>query len=402
MKVLFITLLKISSIDESNIYMDLMRCFAERGEEVFIISPLEKKEGGKSTLEKGNGISLLRVRTGDLFNVSLLKKALGQFTLPYYYKRGINSFFKNIDFDLIIYTTPPISIFQVVRELKNKYGAKTYLLLKDIFPQNAKDLGLIREPFFSLFRKTERKLYDISDYIGCMSEKNVEYLIENNKIDAKKIEVCPNSIHVRREYRPKRLSGVLKKYEIPEDRLIFIYGGNLSIPQDVGFIVSCIERAGREFERGYFVICGDGSKRQLLEDFIRDKAPKNLSFLGRLNREEYEEIVAACDVGLIFLDNRFTIPNFPSRLLSYMENSKPVLVCTDENTDIGSVVTKNNFGLYTKSDNTENFVKKLREFDNEALREDYGLASYRYLVNNYRVELCYDIIMKHFTAIKLT
>ena len=46
----------------------------------------------------------------------------------------------------------------------------------------------------------------------------------------------------------------------------------------------------------------------------------------------------SCDVGLIFLDKRFTIPNFPSRLLSYMQASMPVLAATDVNTDIGKVI----------------------------------------------------------------
>jgi len=37
---------------------------------------------------------------------------------------------------------------------------------------------------------------------------------------------------------------------------------------------------------------------------------------------------------MIFLDYRFQIPNFPSRLLSYMAAGMPVIVATDPNTDM--------------------------------------------------------------------
>ena len=54
-----------------------------------------------------------------------------------------------------------------------------------------------------------------------------------------------------------------------------------------------------------------------------------------LPKADYETIVASCDVGMIFLDHRFTIPNFPSRMLSYMKAKIPILAVTDPNTDVG-------------------------------------------------------------------
>ena len=57
-----------------------------------------------------------------------------------------------------------------------------------------------------------------------------------------------------------------------------------------------------------------------------------------LPKDEYDAMIGACDVGLIFLDYRFTIPNFPSRLLAYMQAKIPVLASTDPNTDVGSVI----------------------------------------------------------------
>ena len=115
--------------------------------------------------------------------------------------------------------------------------------------------------------------------------------------------------------------------------------------------------------------------------------------MKRLPKEDYDTVVAACDVGMIFLDHRFTIPNFPSRLLSYMQAKIPVLACTDVNTDIGKVIVDKGFGWWCESNNIEMFEKTIRVImscDTSKMKE----AEYRTLRENYSVKQVYDIIMK--------
>lgn len=59
---------------------------------------------------------------------------------------------------------------------------------------------------------------------------------------------------------------------------------------------------------------------------------------------------------MIFLDYRFTIPNFLSRLLSYMQAKLPVLAVTDVNTDIGRIIEDGNFGWWCESNSVDKFV----------------------------------------------
>ena len=99
---------------------------------------------------------------------------------------------------------------------------------------------------------------------------------------------------------------------------------------------------------------------------------------------------------MIFLDHRFSIPNFPSRLLSYLKEGIPVLVCTDKNTDIGRIAEDNDFGLSSISDNVEDFILNVSKFTDKGLRLRLGENGYRYLLENYTVERSYEIIMRHF------
>ena len=197
MHILFLTLAKVSSPDDEGTYMDLMKCFADNGHKLYIVTPIEKKDETEEEVIGTGNLNILRCKTGNLFGVSMVEKGISQTLLPFKYVKAIERHFKGIKFDLILYSTPPISLAGIVEKIKKKTGAKTYLLLKDIFPQNAVDIGII-SPFMAktLFRHKEKKLYKISDYIGCMSPANVEYLLKHNEVDSVEVEVCPNSIKV--------------------------------------------------------------------------------------------------------------------------------------------------------------------------------------------------------------
>ncbi len=102
----------------------------------------------------------------------------------------------------------------------------------------------------------------------------------------------------------------------------------------------------------------------------------------------------ACDVGLIFLDYRFTIPNYPSRLLSYIMSKKPIVACTDPNCDVGTIANKYGFGVWTPSNNVEAFCTIITDLLKRDLMQ-MGENGYRFYLDNYTVQHTYDIIMKH-------
>ena len=141
------------------------------------------------------------------------------------------------------------------------------------------------------------------------------------------------------------------------------------------------------------IVVGDGTEYKRLESYISDEAPKNVRLMRRLPKEDYDRMVAACDVGLIFLDHRFTIPNFPSRLLAYMQAGLPVLAATDPNTDIGKVIVEGGFGWWCESNDAAAFSAAVREAmsaDAEAVKE----KELRFLYENYTVETAYKTIVK--------
>lgn len=401
MNILFLTLSSNVDLDDyQSIYGSLLNELIKRNNNVFVVSPSERKNNKKTYLIEKNHYKLLKVRTGNIQKTNAIEKGISTLLIESQYKKAIKRAFKDIKFDLILYATPPITFCNVIKFFKKRDNAKTYLMLKDIFPQNAVDLGMFSKKslFYKYFRYKETELYKISDTIGCMSKKNVDYLLNHNTyIDKNDVEVLPNSInpqeknirdmHLNNKYR--------KKYNIPLKSRVFLYGGNLGKPQGIPFIVECLKRVD-SIDGVYFVICGSGTEYNKISDFKDKNNLKNILLINGLPKKEYTELLNIADVGLIFLDYKFEIPNFPSRLLSYMEKGIPVLSCTDSNTDVGHIIEKNNFGWKCLSNDVEVFCSKvndIKDMDSNLLSK-MGKNGLLYLYKNYNSSKNIDKILQ--------
>jgi len=404
MNIIFLTLVRISDIEERGIYQDLMRKFRDEGHNVYIVTPCERRLGLETSLTECKGVHIQNVKTLNVQKTSIVEKGIGTLLIESQYKAAIKKYLGNVKFDLITYSTPPITFTNVVKYLKRKNpNAISYLQLKDIFPQNALDMKMFGEKsvFNWYFRRKEKALYEASDYIGCMSPANVKFLLENNpEIEAARVEVAPNSIELKDDdvlndpgqFKAARLY-IRKKYDLPLDMPVFIYGGNLGIPQGIDYLVKCLD-ANKNRKDCYFVVVGAGTHYGMIAEWYSKNQNHNVKLMQALPKSEYDTLVRTCDVGMIFLDHRFTIPNYPSRLLSYLEYKMPVVCATDVNTDIGKIAEEIGYGYWCESVNPEDFtalVDKVLAADRKAM----GERGYEFLKQNYLVEHTYNAIMRH-------
>ena len=403
MNIIFLTMSNLNDLETHGIYVDLIRKFREEGHKVYIVTPRERRTGENTRLFETGGTHFLGVKTLNLQKTNVIEKGLGQVLVESEYERAIKRYLRDVRFDLILYSTPPITFSRVIRYLKTANPkAKTYLLLKDIFPQNAVDLGMmsktgIKGVLYRFFRNKEKKLYALSDHIGCMSPANVKYLIKHNtEVTPDKVELAPNSYELVIEDSDVKENKVenREKYGLPVDKMIFIYGGNLGKPQGIPFLIQCLD-ANANREDCHFVIVGNGTEYSKLEAWYNSTQPKNVSVFQRLPKTDYDQLVKACDVGLIFLDYRFTIPNYPSRLLPYLMGKKPIVAATDPNCDTGSIAETNGYGYWCPSNDVNAFtqcVNKMLKSDLERMGEN----AFKFYSENYTVSHTYNAIMKHF------
>lgn len=396
MNVLFLTLVAINDLSERGIYQDLLRKFSNEGHQVTIVSPIERRRKTATNFRQKDGVSYLQVKTLNIQKTNKIEKGIGVLLLEYQYLNAIKKYLGNQKFDLVLYSTPPITFYKVIKFIKDRNEAYTYLLLKDIFPQNAVDMRMIKEGSFihKAFLKKEKKLYEISDTIGCMSPANVSFILQHHpEIDKNKVEENPNTIEpINFNFNLAEKLAVREKYELPLDKKVLVYGGNLGKPQGLDFLLSTI--ASTKDEKAFFLIVGDGTAFEQINTWFDENKPKNAKLFQRLPKEDYDKLLAACDIGLIFLDRNFLIPNFPSRLLSYLEMEMPILVATDPNTDIGDIIEHAQCGYKVSAGDQEDMQSKLERLVNQDDLQNMGKHALALLNSDYLVGRSYQLIME--------
>lgn len=389
MRVLFISQKDID-LNVGGISSDLIKHLLKKGHNV-VLCCADSKYSRTQVICNG-GIEKVAVKVPNQYGVNIIKKGLIILSLETAIKRAIKKYLADERFDLILYATPPITLANVVKFCKRKYECKAYLMLKDIFPQNAVDLHMLSRHgltgvIYRIFRAKEKRLYKYSDGIGCMSDANIKYLTSHNdNLGDKVIELFPNAISINNDAAPIRpiRKDILNKYGVTPDKLTFIYGGNLGKPQGLDFIAKAIKECCNIGEV-YFIIIGKGSEKSKL--FVELRGLPNVLTLDALPKEDYEKLCGQCDIGMVTLDKRFTIPNYPSRMLSYLANAMPIFACTDKNTDVREFVENQaKCGKWCWSGDIDAFKECVKWFvANRDKLEQLGRNGYAYMKANFNV-----------------
>jgi len=378
-----------------NLYSDLMHEFKREGHEVCVAYADENID--RPQLHEEEGINVLRFPTFKIRKAGKFKKALSLAFLGSNFKRYIKKHFPDRSFDLLIGHTPPITLSGLMKYLKNKYNAFFYLLLKDIWPHSSVDLNIIKENglIYKFFRWHEKRMYRIADIIGCMSPKNVEYVLDNNSyLSTQKVEECPNAIKPR-DLQSERRQEIRSKYNIPQDATVFIFSGNLSKGHGLEFYIDAIEKLN-SYEKAYFLIGGSGTQYQYLKETLEKRQLDNVFLYEWLPKEDFLDVLLASDVGVILLSSKYTVPQFPSRLLAYLEASKPVLCAVNQNTDIGSIVENADCGITTIHGDMETFISSIKFLsENEDFRNKCAKNARKLLEERYTSNQAYNIIINN-------
>jgi glycosyltransferase involved in cell wall biosynthesis len=391
MNVLFV-FFTLPHLSQSSMYSDLVNEFHKNGHNVLPMAPVIS-ESSKSYISIENEIEVLRVKTLDVFSKNLIVKGLANILLSYQYKDAFTSFWKNKNIDLIVVATPSVMFADFIVDIKKGKESKVYLMQKDIFPQNAVDLGLIKKNSitYNFFKKNECKLLAAADVVGCTSLGNINYLLKNYSfLHKNKVQLLHNNSKLFN--RSEVIKYFNKDYS---EKFTVVFGGNMGKPQQLENVLNLAKKT-QKFYNVQFIIIGKGTEIAKLKKQSSQKGITNIKFMDNLSRENYFKVICSCNLGLISLHQDFTVPNTPMKLNDYLNAGIPVLASIDRSNDLGELLVQNNMGRYAYSDTPEllfeNFVNL---YNNSELCIKLGENGYNYCCNNLSVEKAYFDILKH-------
>jgi glycosyltransferase involved in cell wall biosynthesis len=396
--ILFVFSRHSESKDDSTLTRELSDEFSRNGNDITVVTILEKKFKRETEYKIENGYEVLRVKTGNYFNVgNKIEKGITTLTMIPKLKRGILKYLGDKKYDLIITHTPFLSDASLINPLKKYFKCPAHLILWDIFPQNAKDIGIIKNNIiFNFFKQKEKKMFLAYDQIWCMSKGNIKYLQEKYEyLDKDKIKLLKNWAYLKPKLKINK-EEIRKKYGYLGEDFLAIFGGNMGKPQKLENILSLAEKC-LELSDVKFIFVGNGSEKERLKKITKDKNLKNINFIDQLPREDYEKFTSACDIGLVSLDERFTVPNFPSKTTDYFKLSLPILASLDRCSaeDYGKFLEEEaKGGIFAEAGNVEDLYEKfLTLYNSKDLRKWLGNNGREYYEEHLGVDKAYKVIM---------
>jgi len=365
-----------------------------QGHQVTILTPSERNISDLE-LTTEDGLLIARVKTGQLKGASKIERALHEISLSKnLWDKGKDFFEANLH-DLIVFYSPSIFFGELVGRLKKLWFCPAYLILRDIFPQWAVDAGVMRKgPAYRFFRWKEFAQYKVADVIGVQSPANLDYFAEHAPNKKFHLEVLYNWTAADEAPKP---SGAHRNRLGLQNKVVFFYGGNIGVAQDMDNIVRLAAHLQRE-PRAHVLLVGEGSEVERLKAMIHAQGLTNIQLLPAVGQKEYLEMLVEFDVGLMSLDRRLKTQNFPGKLLGYMSCAKPLLCSINPGNDLKAMVEQHEAGLCSLNGDDELFqANALALARDEVLRWRLGRNSRRLLERYFSVSSVSSQILANFT-----
>jgi glycosyltransferase involved in cell wall biosynthesis len=344
---------------------DLAQQFAVLGHRLVMIVPsLASDESWM--LEQLDGVNVLRIKAPPTRVATNFRRALAEMWLPFAMLRNIRkSPFRSTNWDLIVWYSPPIFFGPLIWALRWASGARTYLILRDIFPEWAVDLGIIKKgPVYFLFKAVAAFQYAVADTIGVQTESNLAYLPNWTKSGQRRIEVLHNWL----ETTPNVGCSIQIARTSLAGRKIFVYIGNMGVAQGIEIFMELIQSLRDRDDIG-FLFVGRGSEFPKLEAERVSRNLNNVLFFDEIDPSEIPGLLAQCEVGLLALHPDHKTHNIPGKFVSYVQYGLPVLARVNGGTDLEKLIENEGVGRVYSGNSVAELKRMAEELaDNEALR----------------------------------
>jgi glycosyltransferase involved in cell wall biosynthesis len=321
---------------------DLAQAYIEEGHQVTVITPdSTPKENIRITQQ--DGVRLVQVKAFETKDINYVSRTLAEFINPFliWHKLKKSAEFINTQYDGIIWYSPTIFWGPLIKRLKGQYKIKAYLILRDIFPDWALDLGLLEKGvIYRFFKAVESFQYRQANVIGVQSPNNLNYFKKKNSGLNPNLEVLWNWMG---NIKASKCSINLSKTKLAGKK-IFIYAGNMGVAQEIDNIIY-LAKMLRDMNDIGFVLVGRGTETERLKELVRNSKLNNFLFFDEIPSVEIPGLLGQCTIGLVTLDSRHLSHNIPGKFISYLSSGLPVIGIVNKGNDLAELVRSNRVGV---------------------------------------------------------
>lgn len=359
---------------------DLAIEFSRQGHRPTVVVPAPELNRSW-TIENLDGVEVLRVKAYRTKDIGYVRRALAELLLPFLLYRGLSrSPLAKESWSGVVWYSPTIFFGPMVHRLRRRLGIRSYLILRDLFPDWAVDAGMMQRGLaYRFFKRIERYQYQIADVIGVQTPSNVPLVKATATRGNPRIEVLDNWLSDLIDAEcPVSLQ------ETPlAGKTVFVYAGNMGAAQGMDCLLELAEDLCDRNDAG-FLFVGRGSELERLREYANSHDLRHVMFMDEIDSKSIPGLLAQCHVGLIALDPRHTTHNIPGKLLTYLRAGLPVLARINAGNDLKQIIDTEGVGYVCVGD-AQHQLSKLAErlLDSPELRSQMAqrgkeLAERRY------------------------
>ncbi len=341
-----------------------------------------------------NNVRVIRVKTPPHHNVNFIIRGISELISPFLFWVKIKKLINQKINAVIVYISPlPLAL--VGSKVKRKYGSRFLLNIQDSFPQNAIDLGILKNKLLvKFFEYIEQKVYRYADKITSHTESSRKFLIEDKQIPPDKISIVRNWIDVSPYIKARKTDLFRKKYGL-EEKFIFLFAGIIGPAQGLDLIIKVANELS-EMSEICFLLVGHGSEKEILKKTADLYRLKNVIFKDFVPIEEYPNLVKNADVGLVCLSSKNKTPVVPGKILGYMAASIPVVAFLNKESDGHTLIKEAGCGYSIASDTSPEEAKNIiiRIYNEKRKLGQYGENGFRYVSKHFTKSSCIDKLIK--------
>ena len=313
---------------------DLAREFVRQGHNLTVLLPSADIRRPWQ-VEDYDGARVVRLAAPRTKDIGYVRRTFGECLMPYAMLRNLRrSPLAAERWDGVVWYAPTIFLAPVAQALKRRSRCRSYLIIRDIFPEWAVDMGLMGRGLpYRFFDAVARYQYSVADVIGVQTPGNVPYFANWAARPGRRLEVLQNwlgptaAVPCSIALAQTPLAG----------RRVFVYAGNMGVAQGMGILLDLAERLRDNTDVG-FLFVGRGSDAHRLRDDARRRSLANVVFYDEIHPDEIPGLYRQCHVGLVSLDSRHKTHNIPGKFLTYMQSGLPTLASVNPGNDLVDLI----------------------------------------------------------------
>lgn len=228
--------------------------------------------------------------------------------------------------DKVLMVTNPAPLVVLMSRLKKKVGFELNILVHDVFPENTKPAGL-KLPLYGMIKHVFDKAYSRADQLIALGRDMKDVLekkVLNSSENIPKITIIENWADIND----------IKSQSMPQGKIVLEYAGNIGRVQGLDKVIEQLP------ESVDFHIYGTGS----MEETLKKMNHPRVFFHGPYFRSQQNEVLAACHIALVTLQEGMYGLGVPSKTYNILASGRPILFFGPKNSEIDLLVREKRIG----------------------------------------------------------